>query len=171
MLKKIFVGLIGPGEDKCTNEIFEFGLKLGRYLIDNEYFIVCGGKGGFMEAVCKGAHGSMKYSFGSTIGIIPEDDKKFSNRYVDTVIPTGSGVSRNVQIINSSDILIAVGGGSGTLSEIAFAWQKAKRVLCHSEFSGWAQRLAGIDIDDSHKNLLIPFSELDDIHELIKSYI
>jgi hypothetical protein len=40
MLKKIFVGVIGPGEDKCTNEIFEFGLKLGRYLIDNEYFIV-----------------------------------------------------------------------------------------------------------------------------------
>jgi uncharacterized protein (TIGR00725 family) len=113
----------------------------------------------------------VKYSFGSTIGIIPEDDKGEANRYVDTVIPTGSGIARNIQIINTSDILIAVGGGSGTLSEIAFAWQKGKYVLCHSNFSGWAQKLAGVEIDENQNGLLVPFSETDELDNMIKSYI
>ncbi len=132
---------------------------------------VCGGKGGIMEAVCKGAHKSENYKFGCTLGIIPEDKKTFANKYVDIVIPSGVGIARNIQIINTADILIAVGGGSGTLSEIAFAWQKGKNVLCHAEYIGWAKQLAGKQIDKKFDNLLIPFFDLNDVNKLIKSYL
>ena len=171
MLKKIFVGIIGPNKKSCTNEIYTFGLKLGKYIIDHNYIIVCGGKEGIMEAVCKGAHTSEKYTFGSTIGILPEENKTSANKYVDIAIPTGVGIARNIQIINTADILIAVGGGAGTLSEIAFAWQKKKYVLCHSEFYGWAKELAGKAIDKKQNDLLIPFSKLNDINRLIKLYL
>lgn len=171
MLKKIFVGIIGPGKNTCSEVIYEFGINLGKYLTDHNYLIVCGGKEGIMEAVCKGSHMSEKYIFGSTIGIIPEDNKVFANKYVDIVIPTGIGIARNIQIINTSDIIIAAGGGSGTLSEIAFAWQKGKYVLCHSEFTGWAKELSGKQIDMKQDDLLVPFFNLNDINDLIKLYL
>lgn len=171
MLKKIFIGVIGPNADKCSQEVYEFGLNLGKYLIDHGHIIVCGGKEGIMKAVCKGAHDSKNYSFGSTIGILPEDNNYASNKYVDIKIATGVGYARNFQIINTSDILIAVGGGAGTLSEIAYAWQKGKYVLCHADYSGWSKELGGKSIDNNFKDLLVPFSNINDIKRLIKLYL
>ena len=66
-ISKIIV-VIGPNADKCSEEIYEFGIELGKALIDAGYLIACGGKFGLMEAVCKGAHQSKAYKFGNTIG-------------------------------------------------------------------------------------------------------
>jgi len=157
------IGIIGPGSNLCSNELYEFGVHLGQQIATPGRVIICGGKGGFMEAVCKGAKLSPRAFEGQTIGILPEDTSEFANPFVDITIPTGMGIARNIIIINSADIIIAAGGGSGTLSELAFAWQKGKKVLCLTQFGGWAAELAGKDIDDRAKELFIEVTGIDDI--------
>jgi uncharacterized protein (TIGR00725 family) len=83
-----------------------------------------------MEAACEGA----KQCGGLTIGILPGTSRKDANPYVDIPIATGLSDARNVIIVRSSDALIAVGGRSGTLSEIAFAMKFGKPVVC---LKGW----------------------------------
>ena len=157
------IGIIGPGENLCTKELYEFGVNLGHQLAARERVIVCGGKGGFMEAVCKGAKLSSNTFDGQTIGILPEDTGENANPFVDITIPTGMGIARNIIIINTADIIIAAGGGSGTLSELAFAWQKNKKVLCVTGFGGWAKQLAGANIDERNKGLFVEVTGIADI--------
>ena len=167
--KPTLVSLIGPNEDACSSQIYQFGTELGKALIDHNFWIVCGGRYGFMEAVCKGAHQSEKYSFGCTTGIIPQTDRWQANVYCDIVIPTGLGVLRNGLVVNTGQIIIAVAGGSGTLSEIALAWQQGKKIICYTGFEGWAQKLAGTALDSRRNDTLIAASSLDDImHALYK---
>jgi uncharacterized protein (TIGR00725 family) len=92
---------------------------VGRLIAERNAVLICGGLGGVMEAVCRGA----KAAGGDTVGILPVASKKEANPYVDIVVPTGMGVARNAIIIHSSDGIIAVDGSYGTLSEIAFALQ------------------------------------------------
>lgn len=84
-------------------------------LIASRGTLVCGGRGGVMEAACKGAqeHGSL------TVGILPDTGN--GNPYLDVIIRTGLGHARNVLVVQSADAVIAVGGSYGTLSEIAHA--------------------------------------------------
>ena len=77
-----------------------------------------------MEAACRGA----KSAGGTTVGLLPGDDRAAANGFVDVAIPTGLGEGRNVLVARSGDALIAVGGGRGTLSEIALALKAAKPV-------------------------------------------
>jgi uncharacterized protein (TIGR00725 family) len=77
-----------------------------------------------MEAACRGA----KAAGGTTIGILPGSDRRAANEFVDVAIPTGLGEARNALVVRAADALIAVGGGYGTLSEIALALKAGKRV-------------------------------------------
>lgn len=94
-------------------------VELGRLLARGGYTVVCGGGSGVMEAVCSGAASEG----GRTIGILPGEDASAANPYVDIRIPTGMGTSRNRIVVLSGRVVIAVGGGYGTLSEVAFALQ------------------------------------------------
>lgn len=87
--------------------------------------LVCGGRGGVMEAACKGAF----ESGGVTIGILPDSTDAKANPYLTCTIKTGMGEGRNVIIVHSSDALVAVDGKYGTLSEIALALARRKPVL------------------------------------------
>jgi uncharacterized protein (TIGR00725 family) len=87
--------------------------------------VVCGGLGGVMEAACRGA----KEAGGTTVGLLPGDDRGAANSFVDVAIPTGLGEGRNLLVVRSADALMAVGGGHGTLSEIALALKAGKRVV------------------------------------------
>lgn len=79
--------------------------------------LVCGGLGGVMEAAAKGA----AKAGGLTIGVLPGPDPSSANPYIEAVVATDMGHARNAIIVRSSDAVIAVGGGYGTLSEIALA--------------------------------------------------
>ena len=160
-MKKI--GIIGPNTPVCSEEVYNFGVELGREIATPDRVIICGGRGGFMEAVCRGAKQSPETFPTQTIGILPEDTAEAANPYVDIAIPTGIGLARNLIIINTADILITAGGGAGTLSEIAFAWQRNKKVLCVTSFGGWAGELAGKDLDGRTRGLLIPVSTINEI--------
>jgi uncharacterized protein (TIGR00725 family) len=87
--------------------------------------LVCGGLGGVMEAACRGA----KDGAGTTVGILPGTDRGEANEFVDVAIPTGLGEARNALVVRAADALIAVGGGYGTLSEIALALKAGKRIV------------------------------------------
>jgi len=78
-----------------------------------------------MEAACRGA----KEAGGLTVGILPGSDRSEANPYVDVVLPTGLGEARNALVVGAADVVIAVGGGYGTLSEIALALKAGKRVI------------------------------------------
>jgi uncharacterized protein (TIGR00725 family) len=87
--------------------------------------LVCGGLGGAMEAACQGA----KQAGGATVGLLPGPDRAEANPYVDVALPTGLGEGRNLLVVRAADVVIAVGGGYGTLSEIALALRHGKPVV------------------------------------------
>jgi len=78
-----------------------------------------------MEAACRGA----KEADGLTVGILPGPDRSDANPFVDIVLPTGLGEARNALVVGAADVVIAIGGGYGTLSEIALALKAGKRVI------------------------------------------
>lgn len=168
MIKNIVV--IGPNRSLCNPQIFSFGRDLGEALSKFQATIMCGGREGFMEAVCQGVKESQHSFMGQTVGIMPESNSECANPYVDIAISTGVGIARNVILINSADIIIAVSGGAGTLSELAFAWQQKKMVLCVTRFDGWAKELAGNDLDQRTSGLFVPVSSIEEIIEQIKHF-
>jgi hypothetical protein len=87
--------------------------------------VVCGGRHGVMEAVCRGA----RTGGGVSIGLLPDADPSFANPYVDVVIATGIGEARNALITRAALCLVAIGDSFGTLSEVAFGRQFGKLVV------------------------------------------
>lgn len=114
------VGAANAPEEQC-----DLAEQVGLELAGAGAVIVCGGLGGVMEAACRGA----KTAGGTTIGILPGNDREDANRWVDLAIPTGMGEGRNVLVVRASDAVIAVGGEFGTLSEIALALKLGKPVV------------------------------------------
>ncbi|MDD2679435.1 MAG: TIGR00725 family protein [Candidatus Omnitrophica bacterium] len=115
-MKKI-VSVIGGRN--CTTEVEQLAQELGKKLTKVVDILVSGGLGGVMEAVCSG----FKAGGGLTIGIIPSYEKKDANKFVDIVIPTGLGLARNVLVVKAADVVVALSGRAGTLSEIAYCIQ------------------------------------------------
>ncbi|UCH88362.1 MAG: TIGR00725 family protein [Thermoplasmata archaeon] len=102
-----------------------YAKQVGEEIAKNGGVVVCGGLAGVMEAVCKGA----KNEGGTTIGILPGVTKFDVNAYVDIPIITGMGIARNIVIVRTADVLIALEGSAGTLSEIALALNIGKPVV------------------------------------------
>ncbi|RMG75027.1 MAG: TIGR00725 family protein [Nitrospirae bacterium] len=113
------------GSRDATDEQLETAYRVGREIALSDRVLLTGGLGGVMEAASRGA----KEAGGLVIGILPQEEKGWANRYVDVPIATGLGIGRNVIIARTADALVAVGGGYGTLSEIAFALQLGKPVV------------------------------------------
>jgi uncharacterized protein (TIGR00725 family) len=118
-----YIGVIGAGE--CDAELAQQAEEVGRGIAEAGAVLVCGGMGGVMEAASRGA----KAGGGLTVGILPGPDRSGANEFADIAIATGIGEARNLAIIRTSDVLIAVGGSYGTLSEIGFALKMGKKVI------------------------------------------
>jgi len=121
-----------------------------------------------MEAVCKGARQSSNYKYGCTIGILPTMNRADANEFCNIVIPTGLGFARNQLVVNAGDAVVAVGGGAGTLSEIAFAWQFGKPIICYRGFGGWSEKLAGEKVDERQRTKITEAKTLDEIINWVK---
>ena len=122
MQKKI-VAVIGAGS--ADKELLTLAEEVGRLIALNGALLVCGGLGGVMEAAARGAN----TEGGITIGILPGLEKSAANPYIDVPVATGLGEIRNAIIVRSADVLIAIGGEYGTLSEIAFGLKTGKTVI------------------------------------------
>ncbi|MCX5711112.1 MAG: TIGR00725 family protein [Candidatus Omnitrophica bacterium] len=116
-MSQTVVGVIGGRV--CAPEVERKAQELGMKLTKVADYLACGGLGGVMEAVCSG----FKAAGGITIGILPGYDKKDANAYVDIAIPTGLGLARNVLVVKAADVVVALPGEAGTLSEIAYCLQ------------------------------------------------
>ena len=115
MNRKRSVSVIGGST--CSGAEAASAEHAGRMLAENELVLVCGGGGGVMEAACKGAQAVG----GITIGLLPGQDIKQGNRYLSIAIPTGLGHARNALVAQAGEVVLAIGGSTGTLSEIALA--------------------------------------------------
>lgn len=115
------IAVIGPG--KATSQECEAAYATGRMIAVSGSVLVCGGLGGVMEAVCKGA----KEAGGTTVGILPGTEG--GNPYLDITIRTGLGIARNALVVLSGDAVVAVGGNYGTLSEVAIALRSGRPVF------------------------------------------
>ena len=109
------VAVVGGG--KCSGAEAEWAAAVGRLVAEGGAVLVCGGLGGVMEAAARGA----KQAGGLTIGILPGSDPEAANPHIDVAIATGMGEMRNALIVRAAGAVIAIGGGWGTLSEIALA--------------------------------------------------
>jgi len=119
----LYIGVAGASRPEPT--LVDQAERLGRRLAEGGAVVVCGGGPGVMEAVCRGA----RSAGGTTVGILPGLDRAEGNPYLTVSLPTGLGQGRNLLLVRSSDAMVAVGGGFGTLSEIALALRTGTPVV------------------------------------------
>jgi uncharacterized protein (TIGR00725 family) len=121
-----YVAVVGPGADRTHPAgLLEDARAVGRELADAGAIVVCGGLGGVMEAVSEG----VADRGGRSIGLLPGRDRDAANRSLGLALPTGLGEARNWVVVCASDVVIAIGRGYGTLSEIALALRAGKHVV------------------------------------------
>lgn len=113
--KHVYIGVIG--ERFCNGKDCSIALQIGELIAREEWILVCGGMGGIMEKACYGAF----KNGGVTIGILPGDLREEGNPYLTYTIVTGLGETRNSLVVKNSDVIVAISGSYGTLTEIAFA--------------------------------------------------
>ena len=119
----IIVGVIGAGE--AQPQALDWAHEVGRLLAEAGATLVCGGRGGVMEAACQGCH----EAGGLTVGVLPGADVAGANPYVRVPIATDMGQARNVIIAQTAHVLIAIDGEYGTLSEAAIGPKLGKTVV------------------------------------------
>jgi uncharacterized protein (TIGR00725 family) len=106
------VAVIGSGAEHVAR-----AEEVGRLLAERGCTVVTGGLGEVMESAARGA----KSAGGTTIGIVPGESRAAANKWIDHTVVTGVGHARNLAVVASGDVVIAVGGKWGTLAEIGFA--------------------------------------------------
>jgi uncharacterized protein (TIGR00725 family) len=152
-VKKIQIGVIGNNYDDSLplqSKTMDIAYDVGREIAKRNAVLICGGLGGVMEYASKGA----KDNGGLTVGIVPQDDYSKANAFCDIVICTGIGDSRDFIISYSSDGIISVGGGVGTLIELCVGYM-ARKIMVSIEKSGGISDKYGGKFLDERKRILI----------------
>ena len=134
MCRKI-VAVVGSAEVDCDAGPYCAAFALGKGLVDRGFRVLSGGLGGVMEAVLAGGRASERYQEGDTLAVVPEFDADSANAYADIVIASGLDVHMN-GLVASVDAVVAVGGGAGTLCEVAAAMEAKKPVVLFQRFGG-----------------------------------
>ena len=120
------------GGSQCSQAQASFAEQAGSLIAAAGFGIVCGGRGGVMEAVCRGAW----QAEGFTMGILPSIDTGQANPFLTVALPTGLHEARNVLVVLAGEAVLAIGGGFGTLSEIAHAMRMGKSVVGYQTWEG-----------------------------------
>jgi len=123
------VAVIGDGRALSADEA-KLPEALGAGLVRAGFGIVCGGLGGVMEAVCRGAaraRGEARWP--PLVGVVPSYDADSGNEYLDVVLPTGMGHARNALVAAGGEVVVCVGGATGALSEVGLARKIGRPVV------------------------------------------
>ncbi|MDQ3638620.1 MAG: TIGR00725 family protein [Actinomycetota bacterium] len=123
MDRLLYIAVVGSGE--ATGELYELAREVGRLVASRGGIVVCGGLSGVMEAAARGA----TEAGGVAIGVLPDEDRGRANPYLSYSVATGMGQARNLAVICSGDVIVAVGGEYGTLSEIGLALKIGRPVV------------------------------------------
>jgi len=152
--RRTAISICGTGSPDGVAE--QLAQEVGEEVVRRGCVLVCGGMGGVMEAACRGGQRARgQGAEGLVLGILPVAELDGGNRFCDIVIPTGMGVARNVLVVRAADAVILVGGGAGTLSEAAYAWQLGKPLVALRCSGGWAARLAGTALDGRRAEVVL----------------
>ncbi len=166
-MKRKQIGVIGSAgleeypRKKPSVKIYEAAYQIGKLLASRDAIVVCGGKGGIMESVCKGA----QEKNGITVGVISGNKRGKSNSYVDVEVVSGFvNFGEEGLIISMSDSVIVLGGGAGTLQEITLAYRSKKPIIVVSGLGGWGKKLRNSYLD-SRRNVKVV--EADNINSAV----
>lgn len=157
---KFTVGVMGGGEN-ASLKTMQMAYRLGKLIAEEGWVFLCGGRAaGVMDASARGA----KETGGLTVGILPDRHKGNASKYIDIAIATGMGDGRNYINVLSSDIVVALPGMAGTISEIALALKNGKKVILLEFEIG--------DVFDYYRQngLLVKVSTPEQVIRLIKEY-
>jgi uncharacterized protein (TIGR00725 family) len=123
MRETVQVAVVGSGESERQRDALAEAL--GAALARAGAAVCCGGLGGVMAAACRGA----RLEGGLTLGLLPGDSHEAANEHVSLAVPTGMGEMRNALVVRSAQVVVALDGGPGTLSEVALALKAGKPVV------------------------------------------
>ncbi len=129
-MRKTIIGVIGAGQ--VSEAGYAVAREVGRHIGESGAVLVCGGLSGVMEAACRGC----SEAGGETLGILPGGDAATANPYVSLAVVTNMGHARNVIIVHTAQVLIAVEGEYGTLSEMAVALKLGRPVVALNSWPG-----------------------------------
>lgn len=146
MTRRPIIAVVGASA--VTEDIADIARDVGESIARAGWNLLCGGGQGVMSAACRGFAAAKRHASQVTVGILPTDNADFANDYIDVAIPTGMGWARNAVVARAGDAVVAVSGGSGTLSEIAYAWQMQKTIVVMRSSGGWAAKLADRCLDE-----------------------
>lgn len=175
-MKKLQIGLIGsagneeyPQKNSKREKLYKLAEEIGKILAEKGVILTTGGKGGIMKFACKGA----KSVGGITVGIVKGKQRNTSNPSVDVEIVSGmEGCGEETMLILSCDGIIALGGGAGTLQELAIAYRNKKPVVILDTDYGWSSKLADSFLDERRNVKFIvaktPKQTVDILLKLIK---
>lgn len=164
--RKIQIAVIGYNNDRCSDQARDLAYRTGSEIAKAGAVLVCGGLAGVMEAACKGAHDNR----GLCIGIIPQNEFSFANPYCDIVIPTGVGYARDFIVASSADGIIAIGGGVGTLIEMAVGYMTKKMIIALEGSGGVAEQYRGKHLDERNYGTISASADpTDAVNRIVKS--
>lgn len=158
------IGSAGPLTRAQRDEIERLAVLLSQQQFD----LVTGGRSGVMRAVSRGYHLASENN--NLIHIDPGWEGVIkANPYNASVVRTELGSMRNHLVIRAADIVIAVGGGAGTLSEIAIAWQEQKPIFCLQNLEGWSSQLSGSGLDQRRNDSILGFETAEALVQHVSS--
>jgi uncharacterized protein (TIGR00725 family) len=167
MSARPLVAVIGDGAVLEGSRGWALAEELGERLVDAGYRLLTGGLGGVMEAASRGARRSGANTPGDVVALLPGNDASAANAHVDVALATGLGHLRNA-LVAQADAVVAIGGGAGTLSEIAFAWIQRRLVIGY-RVDGWSGRLAGTRVDDWVRFPSIPDDQVFEVESAVET--
>jgi uncharacterized protein (TIGR00725 family) len=156
--RRPMVAVIGDASTDSAGAKAVAARQVGALIIERRWRLVTGGMGGVMKEASAGARASAAWVDGDIIGIAPGSDPAAANPFVDVIVATGMDHLRN-SIVAHSDAIIVIGGGAGTLSEIALGWIY-RRPIVALPHEGWGSRLSGQKIDSRRRYDDIPDDQI-----------
>ena len=156
---KPIIAVAGPA--KCSKKQAALSEAVGAMIAKRGAIVVCGGRGGVMEAACRGAVSAG----GTTVGILPGTEVSAGNHYLTIAFPTGMGEARNALVATAGQAMIAIGRSYGTLSEIALALKAGRKVIGLETWSASDHAERHFDVfsaKDAAEAVAMALSEVDD---------
>lgn len=163
-MRRFQIAVLGSSE--ANKQELEVAYQLGKFIGENKWILINGGRTGVMEASAKGCFDVD----GISVGILPSGNFEEGNKYLSIVIPTSIGFSRNVITAISGDICIIIGGSSGTLTELTYAWNYGKKIICAAWVEGVSKEYAGKKLDYRRDYYIESAEDIDELKKLILKY-
>lgn len=150
-MKKLQIGIMGSAADlKIGDDALKFAKNLGKLIAESNNILVYGAEKEYTSLSTEAAREASKYG-GITVGVAVGKDKKIYGRFKPTILINSGleiGGGRELNLVLSCDVIIAISGGSGTLTEMAIAYQAGIPIIVVDKFGGWAKELSEKYIDE-----------------------